>query len=76
MHWSIATVSVLGVLLGVFFRAPALLVATALTVLVTGFLFEGPVLIRVLVPVILLQCAYLVGLALAELWRRFAAGGR
>ncbi len=74
MLWSIVSVSVLGVLLGTSFRAPALLVATALTALATGLLLDAPLVLRILLPVLALQCAYLVGLALAALWRR--AGDR
>lgn len=74
MLWSIVSVSVLGILLGASFRAPALLVATALTALTTGFLLDAPLVLRILLPVVALQCAYLVGLALATLWRR--AGDR
>ncbi|MEO5325335.1 hypothetical protein PV773_18685 [Mesorhizobium sp. CC13] len=74
MLWSIVSVSVFGVLLGLSFRVPALLAATAATALATGFLLDGPLLPKVLFPVLALQCAYLVGLSLANLWRRIGAG--
>lgn len=74
--WSIVTVAAFGVLLGFSFRAPALLAATALTVGATGLLLEGPVFQRIVIPVVVLQCAYLVGLMLASLWRRLVAGDR
>lgn len=74
MLWSIVTVAAFGVLLGFSFRVPALLVATALTAAATGVLLEGPLLQRILIPVVVLQCAYLVGLSLAGLWRRIVAG--
>lgn len=76
MVWSLVTVIALGVVMGVCFRAPALLVATAATVAAAALLLDGSLLARVLVPVIGLQCAYLVGLALAGMWRRLAAKGR
>ncbi|WP_378942286.1 hypothetical protein [Mesorhizobium sp. ANAO-SY3R2] len=75
MLWSVVTVVVVGIVLGFSFRVPTLLVATAVTILATGFLLDGPLLPRVLVPVLGLQCAYLAGLALAGLWRRIAAKG-
>ena len=75
MLWSIVTAVVVGVVLGFSFRVPALLAATAITIAATGFLLDGPLLPKVLVPVLGLQCAYLVGLALAGLWRRIAAKG-
>lgn len=75
MLWSVATVVVVGMVLGFSFRVPTLLVATAVTILAAGSLLDGPLLPRVLVPVLGLQCAYLVGLALAGLWRRITAKG-
>jgi hypothetical protein len=74
--WNIVSVFALGVVLGLSFRAPTLLAATAVTIAVTGLLFDGPLLPRVLVPVLGLQCGYLVGAVLANLWKRFAHGGR
>lgn len=68
--WSIVSVAVAGILLGLNFRVPALLAATALIVAVTGLLMHGPLLQRMIVPVLVLQCAYVAGLALGELWRR------
>lgn len=76
MVWSIVTVVVLGVVLGACFRAPALLAATAVTVAVAALLLDGPLVSRVMVPVIGLQCAYLAGLGFASLWQRIAAKGR
>ena len=76
MLWSVVTVAALGIMLGFRFRVPALLAATAATVAVAGVLLDGPLLPRVLVPVLALQCAYLVGLTLASLWKRIAANGR
>lgn len=70
MLWSIVSVAVAGIWLGLNCRVPALVAATALTVAVTGLFFDGPLLERMLVPVLVLQCAYLVGLALGELLRR------
>lgn len=75
MLWSLITVAAFGVLLGFSFRAPALIAATALTATATGLLLEGPILQRILLPVVVLQCAYLVGLTLASLWRRIVTGG-
>lgn len=76
MLWSVVTVAAFGVLLGFSFRAPGLLAATALTIAATGSLLDGPLVQRILIPVLVLQCAYLVGLTLAGLWRRIAAGDR
>lgn len=70
MLWSIVSVAVAGIWLGLNFRVPALVAATALTVVVTGLFLHGPLLQRMIVPVLVLQCAYLVGLALGELLRR------
>lgn len=75
MLWSIVSVSVFGVLLGVSFRVPALLAATAATALATGLLLDGPLIPKVLFPVLALQCAYLVGLSLGNLWRRLGVDG-
>lgn len=74
MLWSVVTVAAFGVLLGASFRVPALLAATAATAVATGVLLDGSVLLRVMIPVLALQCAYLIGLMLASLWRRPAAG--
>lgn len=76
MLWSIVAVTAFGVLLGTSFRVPALLAATAATAVAADMLLEGPVLLRVVIPVLALQCAYLIGLVLGSAWRRLADGGR
>jgi hypothetical protein len=71
-----AAVAAIGLLIGLRFRAPALIAATAATVLTCAFAYgrdgidgRGDVLAS-LGLVLLLQCAYLAGLCLATLWRR------
>lgn len=75
MLWSVVMVAALGLVLGAAFRAPALIAATALTAIATGTLLDGALLPKILIPVLVLQCAYLVGLTLAGVWRRMSAGG-
>jgi hypothetical protein len=68
--WSIAAVCALGLLIGLRYRAPALIAATAVTVLACVAL--GPRQLPAIIGyVLLLQCAYLAGLFLAALWRRY-----
>ncbi len=76
MLWSIVSVGVVGALLGMTFRVPALIAATAVTVVATSLLLDGPLLHRVAIPVLVLQGAYLAGLVLASLWRRMMPHGR
>ncbi|MET0597091.1 MAG: hypothetical protein ABWZ57_04405 [Mesorhizobium sp.] len=69
MLWGLVAVGLTGILLGLRFRAPALLAATGFVVaacLVLGWGFFWTTLVLVLA----LQCAYLVGLCLALVWRR------
>jgi hypothetical protein len=74
--WSVVTVGVTGILLGFRFRAPALIVVTAVTVVIsavasgTGGLFDRHRLLSILLLVVTLQCAYLLGLLLGVIWRR------
>lgn len=82
MFWSLVTVGVAGVLLGIRFRAPALIAATAVTVVASSIargrdgLFDGNALLSTLLLVVTLQCAYLVGLVLAVVWRRSATNSQ
>jgi len=69
-----------GVFLGLRYKAPTLIAATALLVLGSvawnGLGLPGPLTISsVLILVLVLQCAYLVGMALAVAWRRKAENG-
>ena len=75
MLWSVFMAAALGIILGLRFRAGALLAATAATAAAARLLLGGPVLPRVLVPVLSLQCAYVAGLALSGLWKRMVANG-
>jgi hypothetical protein len=68
--WSIVTVGAIGILLGLRFRAPALLAATAVTAITSALLLEGYGVLSILLLVITLQAAYLVGLSCALAWRR------
>jgi hypothetical protein len=74
--WSLVAVGVTGILLGSCFRAPALIVVTAVTVVIsavaggTDGLFDRHRLISILLLVVTQQCAYLLGLLLGVLWRR------
>lgn len=73
---SLIIVGVTGVLLGLRFRAPALIAATAATIVIRavagGFdeLFEWRRLLSILLLVVFLQCAYLLGVLLGIVWRR------
>jgi hypothetical protein len=74
--WSIIAVGVTGILLGFRFRAPALIVVTAVIVVIgavvsgTDGLFDRHRMLSILLLVVTLQCAYLVGLFLGLMWRR------
>ncbi len=75
MLWGLVAVGLTGILLGLRFRAPALLAATGFVVaacLVLGRTGDFPwgFFWTTLVMVLALQCAYLVGLCLALIWRR------
>jgi uncharacterized membrane protein len=76
---SLVTVCVIGLLIGLRFRASALIAATGATVVGSGlaFGFDGNVgrndFVSVLVLVLALQLAYLAGLFLVTVWRRFSA---
>ncbi|MER8753778.1 hypothetical protein NKH57_32070 [Mesorhizobium sp. M1050] len=66
----------IGILLGFRFRAAALIIMTAVTVVIgvvaggIGSLFDWGRLVSILLLVIVLQCAYLIGLVLGVIWRR------
>lgn len=76
MTWSLVAVVVIGVFLGSRFRVPALIAASGLTTVtdrISGWLegrSDGDILVSTLLLVVTLQCAYLVGLLAAFLWRR------
>jgi len=69
--WGVVTVAAVGILLGLRFSAPALLAATAVTVTASVLFLEGRGFVQVLFLVVVLQCAYLLGLAFSLGWRRF-----
>jgi hypothetical protein len=71
--WSIVVVAAIGVLLGLRFRTPALLAATALTAITGAFVLEERGVPSIVLLVVTLQCAYLVGLSCALAWRRMTA---
>ncbi|MER9654728.1 hypothetical protein NKJ26_14605 [Mesorhizobium sp. M0152] len=72
MLWYLVAVGVIGVLLGFRFRAAALIVVTAATVVGgvvaggIGNVFDWHRLLSILLLVVVLQCAYLLGV----IWRR------
>lgn len=76
MLWCSVAVGVIGVLLGFRFRAAALIIMTA--VIVVGGVLAGGIggvfdwhrLLSILLLVVVLQCAYLLGLFLGVMWRR------
>ncbi|MER9301133.1 hypothetical protein NKI38_32485 [Mesorhizobium sp. M0621] len=76
MLWCLVAVGVVGILLGFRFQAAALIIMTAVTVVVgvvaggIGSLFDWSRLVSILLLVIVLQCAYLLGLVLGVVWRR------
>jgi hypothetical protein len=76
LKWSLVVVAVIGAFLGTRFRVPALLAACALIIatdLISGWLegrSGGDILASTVLLVVTLQCAYLVGLLAAFLWRR------
>ena len=80
MLWSLVAVGVTGILLGFRVRAPALIVVTAVTVVVGAVaggpdsLFDRHRLLSILFLVVTLQCAYLLGLFLGVMWRRGVTG--
>lgn len=80
MAWSFLAVGASGLLIGLRFRVPALLVASFATmvasVIAMQFLrFSGEhTLFTTLYLVLTLQCAYVVGLLFAILWRRLLVG--
>ncbi|TGQ53061.1 hypothetical protein EN836_16790 [Mesorhizobium sp. M1C.F.Ca.ET.193.01.1.1] len=76
MLLGLIAVGAIGVLLGLRVRAPALIVATAVIVVVAtiaggiGGLFDWHRLLSILLLVVALQLAYLFGLLLGVMWRR------
>ncbi|RWA96654.1 hypothetical protein [Mesorhizobium sp.] len=82
MLWGLATVGVTGILLGFRVRAPALIVMTAVIVVVSavaggiGSLFDWNRLLSILLFVVTLQCAYLLGVFLGVVWRRAMTHGQ
>lgn len=81
MMWALMGVVVVGLLVGVWFRVPALLVAAAATVagnLVVG-LFGGvsydSILLSTLALLFALQGAYLIGLLFGYLWSKLKVRG-
>jgi hypothetical protein len=72
--WGIVAVAAIGILLGLRYRVPTLLAATAVTAVASAFLAESHGFPTVLLLVITLQCAYLLGLSCALVWRRITAG--
>jgi hypothetical protein len=79
VFWSLVAVGAIGFALGLYFRAPALIMATLGIVVanvtvhrIEGFLRQDAILSTLLL-VITLQCTYLVGLLFAVLWRQAKA---
>lgn len=77
---SVFALAVAGVLLGLRYKAPTLIAATALLALGSvawnGLGLPGPLTVpSVLLLVLVLQCAYLLGMSLAVAWRRNAENG-
>ncbi|WP_099864337.1 hypothetical protein [Pararhizobium haloflavum] len=70
MHWSIVTVAAIGMLMGLRFRAPALLAVTFLTIAAGFFFFDQNRVWSTVWLVLILQSAYLTSLCLLMLWRR------
>ncbi|ESY76095.1 hypothetical protein NKJ90_23210 [Mesorhizobium sp. M0051] len=76
MLWGLVAVGLIGILLGFRFRAAALIIMTAVTFVVgvvaggIGSWFDWGRLVSILLLVIVLQCAYLLGLVLGVIWRR------
>lgn len=76
MLWGLVAVGLIGILLGFRFRAAALIIMTAVTVVIgvvaggIGSLFDWARLVSILLLIIVLQCAYLLGLVLGVIWRR------
>jgi hypothetical protein len=77
--WSLVAVGVTGFFLGLRVRAPGLIAATAVivvvSVVVSGFdgLLNRHRLLSILLLVVTLQCAYLLGVVLGIIWRRVGA---
>lgn len=69
LAWSIAAVCAMGLLIGLRFRAPALIAVTAVTVLVC--VAGSRELSAIVGYVLALQISYLAGLCLATVWRRY-----
>ncbi|RWC49832.1 hypothetical protein [Mesorhizobium sp.] len=76
MLWGLVAVGVIGIFLGFRFRAAALIIMTAVTIVGgvvaggIGGVFDWRRLVSTLLLVVVLQCAYLLGLFLAAMWRR------
>ncbi|QKD18932.1 hypothetical protein HGP13_30055 [Mesorhizobium sp. NZP2077] len=74
---TIIAVSAAGVLIGLRFKAPALIAATALLV-VGSFAWNGiglpghVTVVKFLILAFILACAYIVGLSLSVRWKRNA----
>lgn len=78
---SVMAVAAAGVLLGLRYKAPALIAATALLVIGSfawnGLGLPGPVTVaNFLILAFALACAYLVGLSLSVAWKRNESKGR
>ncbi|WP_210266331.1 hypothetical protein [Mesorhizobium sp. NZP2077] len=77
MLMTIIAVSAAGVLIGLRFKAPALIAATALLV-VGSFAWNGiglpghVTVVKFLILAFILACAYIVGLSLSVRWKRNA----
>lgn len=82
LNWSLATVSAIGLLIGLRFRAPALIVATAVIIVAcaVAFGYDGNVgrsdFVSALSLVLALQFAYLAGLFVATVWRRISPSNK
>jgi hypothetical protein len=82
VHWCLVAAAFAGLLLGLRFRVPALLAATALVIGITavaGGLAGVPrqqLLLSLLASVLSLQGAYLGGVLLAVVWRRIGSAGK
>lgn len=75
VFWSLIPAGLIGVLLGIRFRAPAVIAASAIAVAANstvagwGDFFDRQVLMSNVLLVIVLQVAYLLGLSLVSAWR-------
>ena len=76
MTWSLLA-AFAGLLLGLRFKAPALIAATGILVVLEGFAGRTPqeLLLTLLASVLALQGAYLAGLFVGATWRRLRSRG-